>query len=61
VDHVQPQSMVDHGGAGGALTEDGAAVKRPGDGGKVAAKTARGGGELQHERGGRRAVWGAVR
>jgi hypothetical protein len=41
------------GGAGGALTGDGAAVKRPGDGGKTAAMKARGGDELRCERGGK--------
>jgi hypothetical protein len=41
------------GGARGDHTEDGAAVKRPGDGGKVAGKKARGGGELWRERGGK--------
>jgi hypothetical protein len=49
------------GGAGGALTRDGAAVKRPGDGGKAAAMKARGGDEFHRERGGKRAVWGAAR
>jgi hypothetical protein len=42
-----------HDGAGGALTRDGAVVKRPGDGGKAAVMKARGGGELRRERGGR--------
>jgi hypothetical protein len=41
------------GGGGGALTGDGAAVKRPGDGGKAVVMKARGGGELRHERGGK--------
>jgi hypothetical protein len=38
------------GGAGGALTGDGAAVKRPGDGGKAVVTKVHGGGELQCER-----------
>jgi hypothetical protein len=42
-----------HSGAGGALTGDGAAVKRPGDGGKAAAMKVLGGGELRRERGGK--------
>jgi hypothetical protein len=36
----------------GALTRDGAAVKRPGDGGKAAAMKVHGVGELWRERGG---------
>jgi hypothetical protein len=43
----------EHGGAGGSLTGDGAAVKRPGDSGKMAAMKARSGDELQHKRGGK--------
>jgi hypothetical protein len=39
--------------AGGALTGDGAAVKRSGDGGKAAAMKARGGDKLRRERGGK--------
>jgi hypothetical protein len=35
----------------GALTGDGAMVKRPGDGGKAVVMKAHGGDELQHERG----------
>jgi hypothetical protein len=41
------------GGAGGALTGDGKAVKWSGDGGKAAAMKARGGDELRCERGGK--------
>jgi hypothetical protein len=43
----------ERGGAGGALTGDGAAVKRPGDGGKMAVMKACGGDELRRERGGK--------
>jgi hypothetical protein len=41
------------GGAGGALTGDGAAVKRPGDGGKAAVMKMHGGDEHRHEGGGK--------
>jgi hypothetical protein len=41
------------GGAEGALTDDGAVVKRPGDGGKAAGMKTRAGGELRCERGGK--------
>jgi hypothetical protein len=46
------------GSAGGALTRDGAAVKRPGDGGKAAVMMARDGDELRRERGGKEGVVG---
>jgi hypothetical protein len=41
------------GGAEGAHTEDGAAVKQPGDGGEAAAMKVCGRGELRCERGGK--------
>jgi hypothetical protein len=41
------------GGGGRALTGDGAAVKRPGDGGKAVATMVHSGGELRCERGGK--------
>jgi hypothetical protein len=41
------------GSARGAFTGDGAAVKRPGDGGKATVMKARGGDELRCERGGK--------
>jgi hypothetical protein len=45
-------------GARGALTRDGATVKRPGDGGKTVAMKARSGDELRRERGGKEGVVG---